>query len=145
VSQPQLPQDPRQPPPAWYPDPGDGRVLRWWDGTAWTPHTQPLPDLQPPAGPPPGTAPPAAGPGKRTAPAVHDGYAIASLVLSLVWLGGVGSLLGIIFGALSEHEAKRQMRRTSGLAIAGQVIGVLGVLAVVGYILIWRQAASPSP
>ena len=78
---------------------------------------------------------------KRTAPAVHDGCAIASLILSLVWLGGLASLLGVIFGAMSEHEAKRQMRRTSGLAIAGQVIGVLGILAVVGYILIWRQAA----
>ena len=65
---------------------------------------------------------------KRAAPAVHDGYAIASLVLSLVWLGGVASLLGVIFGAMSEHEAKRQMRRTSGLAIAGQVIGVLGAM-----------------
>ena len=129
-------QDPRQPQPGWYPDPGGSRVLRWWDGTAWTPHTHPLPDLQP------GTAPPAAGPApQRTAPAVHDGYAIASLVLSLVWLAGLASLLGVIFGAMSEHEAKRQMRRTSGLAIAGQVIGVLGILAVVGYILIWRQAA----
>ena len=32
-------------PAGWYPDPTDQRVLRWWDGTAWTHHaaTQPVP------------------------------------------------------------------------------------------------------
>jgi hypothetical protein len=39
----QPPQDPRQPPPGWYPDPGGQRALRWWDGTQWGPHTQPMP------------------------------------------------------------------------------------------------------
>jgi len=38
-----LPQDPRQPPPGWYLDPAGQQVLRWWDGTQWGPHTQPLP------------------------------------------------------------------------------------------------------
>lgn len=47
----QSPQDSRQPPPGWYPDPGGQQALRWWDGTAWAPHTQPLPDQQPSADP----------------------------------------------------------------------------------------------
>jgi Protein of unknown function (DUF2510) len=34
------PQDPRQPEPGWYPDPGGQPVLRWWDGMAWAVHTQ---------------------------------------------------------------------------------------------------------
>jgi hypothetical protein len=29
-------------PAAWYPDPYDPRLQRWWDGTQWTPYTQPL-------------------------------------------------------------------------------------------------------
>jgi hypothetical protein len=27
--------------PGWYPDPQDGRALRWWDGQQWTIHTHP--------------------------------------------------------------------------------------------------------
>jgi hypothetical protein len=28
-------------PPGWYADPGDPRMVRWWDGVAWTAHVQP--------------------------------------------------------------------------------------------------------
>ena len=30
---------PTTPPAGWYADPGGSDDLRWWDGTAWTPHT----------------------------------------------------------------------------------------------------------
>jgi type II secretory pathway pseudopilin PulG len=59
-----------------------------------------------------------------------NGLAVASLVLSIVWLGGVGSLLAIIFG----FQARRQIRESAGkqggdgLAIAGLVIGIIGLL-----------------
>jgi Protein of unknown function (DUF2510) len=35
------------PPAGWYHDPGGMQVLRWWDGTQWGPHTQPLPAQAP--------------------------------------------------------------------------------------------------
>lgn len=38
-------QDPRQPPPGWYSDPGGRPELRWWDGSAWSEH------IRPPSGP----------------------------------------------------------------------------------------------
>lgn len=69
---------------------------------------------------------PPAGPGPT------NGLAIASLVLSILWLGGVGSILAIIFGFV----ARRQIRRSGGpqggdgLALAGLLIGIVGVLAV---------------
>jgi hypothetical protein len=62
---------------------------------------------------------------------IHDGYAIASLVLSLVWLFGIGSMLAVIFGNMSDAEAKRQGRKMSGFAAAGQVLGVLGIIGAV--------------
>jgi hypothetical protein len=43
------------PPPGWYPDPGGLQAARWWNGTQWSPHTQPLPGIkqepQPPSYP----------------------------------------------------------------------------------------------
>lgn len=34
----------------WFPDPGDASQTRYWDGQAWTEHTQPVPPpSQPPA------------------------------------------------------------------------------------------------
>lgn len=35
-------QDPVPPAPAWYQDPSDRRMWRWWDGHAWTAHTAPM-------------------------------------------------------------------------------------------------------
>lgn len=29
--------------PGWYTDPRDGASLRWWDGSRWSAHTQPIP------------------------------------------------------------------------------------------------------
>jgi len=41
------------PAPGWYQDPGNPQVLRWWDGSTWTQHTQPNPHAQPAQQPPP--------------------------------------------------------------------------------------------
>ncbi|AUG81060.1 hypothetical protein CFP65_6404 [Kitasatospora sp. MMS16-BH015] len=43
--------------PGWYQDPFAPTAVRWWDGAAWTEHTQPHPQAPPPSTPP---APPAA-------------------------------------------------------------------------------------
>jgi hypothetical protein len=59
--------------------------------------------------------------------------AVASLVLSLVWLGGLGSLLAVIFGARARGQIRRspETQSGSGLATAGLVIGILGLIGAV--------------
>ena len=32
-----------RPTPGWYADPDDSTLLRWWNGTQWSEHTQPMP------------------------------------------------------------------------------------------------------
>ena len=58
-----------------------------------------------------------------------DGFAIASLVLSLL---GV-SLLGVIFGHLSHKRIEQTGAGGRGMATAGLVIGYLGMLAGVAF------------
>jgi hypothetical protein len=83
-----------------------------------------------------------AGKPDRTAPAVHDGYAIASLVLSLVWLGGLGGILALIFGSMSCDEARKAGRQNSGMAIAGIWLSVLGFIGTVILIIVLVKAGS---
>lgn len=59
-----------------------------------------------------------------------DGLAVASLVLSLVWLMGLGSIAAVITGHLSRGRAKREGRPPSGLALAGLIIGYVGGLLI---------------
>src|SRR5690606_31252944 len=58
---------------------------------------------------------------------------IVSLVLSLVWVCGLGSLLGIIFGHLCVSSAKRGTANNKGLGIAGLIIGYLGIAAAIAF------------
>jgi hypothetical protein len=89
-----------------------------------------------PAGHPDNDNGPGPAPGRYPDP-VHEepatrtsGFAIASLVLSLVWLGGLGSILAVVFGS----KAKQHIRRSpgylggDGMATAGIVLGILGIM-----------------
>lgn len=91
--------------------------------------------------PPPGYQPPLP---VKAAPA-HDGLAITSFVLSLVWLFGLGSLLAVIFGHRSRGESKRAGRATSALATAGTVIGYVGLVGAALSIALIAAAASSLP
>lgn len=79
-----------------------------------------------------------------TAPKTN-GFAIASLVLGIVWIYWIGSIIAVIFG----HVAIKQIKESGdtqtgrGMAIAGLVLGYVGiavlaffiVLVVIGYSL----------
>ena len=64
-----------------------------------------------------------------------SGKAIASLILSIVWIYGIGSILAIIFGHIARSEIKNSDGRLTGggLALAGLIIGYLALgIVVVG-------------
>jgi len=65
-----------------------------------------------------------------------SGLAIASLVLSLVWLGGLGSLLAVILGFVALSQIAYGRRKGRGLAIAGVTIGFIGIIGLVVLIAI---------
>ena len=62
-----------------------------------------------------------------------SGLAVASLVLGVLWLGGAGSLLALIFGAVAMHQIKRSRGTLSGkgMAVAGLVLGIIGTIPAV--------------
>lgn len=66
--------------------------------------------------------------------------AIWSLILSIVWLGGLGSLAGILLGISARRRIAYTGERGAGLAAAGIVIGVITLLIAIAYwILIARH------
>ena len=59
--------------------------------------------------------------------------AVASLVLGILWFGGVGAVLAIIFGAVARRSIRESNGTESGegLATAGLILGIIGVVATV--------------
>ena len=103
--------------PGWYPDPSSPYLRRWWSGTEWTAYTMPAYSV----------------PSPRPSSQPTDGFAIASLVTSLIGLTPVGIALGLV--------AKRRIRQSEGrrggdgLATAGIAVGTV-FLALTGVIVI---------
>ena len=61
-----------------------------------------------------------------------NGKAIVSLVLSIVWLGGLASIPAVILGIMAKREIReRPDEGGAGVATAGIVIGVIGVIGAV--------------
>lgn len=95
----------------------------------------------PPAGYPPGPA--AYGQAKQGV----NGFAIASLVLSLLCLYGVGSILAVIFGNIARRQIREQGGEGDGMAKAGIIIGwvSLGIFAVIILIVLISSGNDSGP
>lgn len=67
-----------------------------------------------------------------------NGFAVASLVLGIVWVYWIGSILAVIFGfvALNQIKQSNGAQGGRGMAIAGLVLGFVGIATVVGLLLI---------
>jgi hypothetical protein len=59
--------------------------------------------------------------------------AIWSLVLSIITLGGAGSIAGIWLGVAARRRIPQTGERGNGLAVAGIVIGVVTLIIAIAY------------
>jgi hypothetical protein len=64
-----------------------------------------------------------------------NGMAIASLVLGILWLGGLGAIAALIFGtkARNQIEWANGLQGGRGMAVAGIVLGWVGIAGAVLY------------
>ena len=67
------------------------------------------------------------------APRRTNRMAIWSLVLSILTLGGAGSIAGIWLGAAARRRIPQTGERGHGLAVAGIVIGVITLIFAIVY------------
>ena len=79
----------------------------------------------PPTDPPPA---PAAQPVAYVQQQRTNGFAVASLVLGILWIFWLGSLLALVFGFIAKRQIDQSggAQSGSGLAIAGIVFGCVG-------------------
>jgi Domain of unknown function (DUF4190) len=79
-------------------------------------------------------------PGAYGQPQSTNGLAIASLVLGIVWLYGIGSILALVFGYSARGQIDQSGGRQGGrgLATAGIVLGWVGIGLLIFFILMVR-------
>jgi hypothetical protein len=67
-----------------------------------------------------------------------NGLAVASLIAGFFWLGWFGSFLAVIFGHVALNQIKGSGGREggSGLAVAGLVLGYMGLATLLLVILV---------
>lgn len=80
--------------------------------------------------PPPGYAPVPYPPAPPALPGTN-GFAIASLVLGIVWIWWIGSVLALVFGYKARKQIREQGQSGDGMAIAGIGLGWIGVAFLV--------------
>jgi hypothetical protein len=81
--------------------------------------------------PPPGYGPPPVG-------QTTNGLSVASIVLGIVWVFGIGSILAVIFGFVARKQIKDSGGRQSGsgMALAGIILGFVGVASLILWIVL---------
>ena len=79
------------------------------------------------------------------APRATNGMAIAAMVLGILWLYWVGSILALIFGYIALNQIKQRHESGRGMAIAGVVLGWIGVGTLVIVIIAAIAAPNHSP
>lgn len=65
-----------------------------------------------------------------------NGLAVASLVLGVVWIYWLGSVVAIVLGHVALRQIRSRSQDGAGLAIAGIVLGWLGLGVLVVALLL---------
>ena len=124
---------------AWPPPPSEGADAAP-PGYAWPqPGQPPLYPYPPPAAQPPWPGPypppyPPPYPYYVASPSTN-GFAIAALVLGILWVYWIGSILAVVFGHIALVQTRERGQRGRGMAIAGLVLGNIGLAVLVAVIL----------
>ena len=71
-----------------------------------------------------------------------NGLAIASLVLGILWLFWLGSLVGLVLGLVALKQIKGRTQGGRGIAIAGVVLSVLGLVGFVIAVIVGASKGS---
>lgn len=61
------------------------------------------------------------------------------LALAILTLGGVGSILGIVFGAKARNQVRLTGERGAGIALAAIIVGVVTLLFAIAYWIVIAQ------
>ena len=72
-----------------------------------------------------------------------NGFAIASMILGIVWIYWIGSILALVFGYVAKGQIERSAGRQGGkgMAIAGIVLGWIGV-GILALVIVFAIAFS---
>ena len=72
--------------------------------------------------------------------------AVISLVASLVWVCGLGSIAAVVTGFMARKQIAQSggTQTGTGLAMAGIIIGLVGVVGLIGWILLVIVASATS-
>lgn len=104
----------------------------WWmasDGKWYPPQSH----APPPVAPTQWTYP---GPGGYVPPPSLNVFSIVALVCSIMWGFGVLSILAVVFGIVALRQIGAKGERGRGLALAGIIVGALGILGAIGTVAI---------
>jgi hypothetical protein len=131
---PPYPEPPPYPQTAPYPEPPYGEYPGPYAEFAapYPPQHQAAPYYPPPYGP---------SPYAWQAQRPTNGMAIASMVLGILWVYWLGSILALVFGYIARNQIRQRGENGDGMAIAGLVLGWVGIGVLALIFLFFGTAA----
>jgi hypothetical protein len=70
--------------------------------------------------------------------------AVASMIVGILWLYWIGSILALIFGYVARGQIRRTGEGGGGMAVAGIVLGWIGIGLLVIFIIAVAAGTVPS-